>query len=67
MLINEWQYELTIWIWLGIAAGTFLSAFLATKGSGVVSGINPKNLTMEIKKLKEPERNLYKLNFKIQI
>ena len=24
MLINEWQYELTIWIWLGIAAGTFL-------------------------------------------
>ena len=24
MLINEWQYELTIWIWLGIAAGTFI-------------------------------------------
>ena len=36
-----------------IAAGTFLSAFLATKGSGVVSGINPENLTMEIKKFKE--------------
>ena len=36
-----------------IAAGTFLSAFLATKGSGVVSGINPEDLTMEIKKFKE--------------
>ncbi len=36
-----------------IAAGTFLSVFLATKGSGVVSGINPENLPMEIKKLKE--------------
>ena len=36
-----------------IAAGTFLSAFLATKGSGVVSGINPENLTMEINKYKE--------------
>ncbi len=36
-----------------IAAGTFLSALFATKGSGVVSGINPENLPMEIKKLKE--------------
>ena len=24
MLIDQWQYELTIWIWLGIAAGTFI-------------------------------------------
>ena len=36
-----------------IAAGTFLAAFLATKGSGIVKGINPKNLPMEIKKFKE--------------
>ena len=36
-----------------IAAGTFLSAFLATHGSGIVRGINPENLPMEIKKFKE--------------
>ena len=24
MLIDQWQYELAIWIWLGIAAGTFI-------------------------------------------
>ena len=36
-----------------IAAGTFLAAFLGTKGSGIVKGINPKNLPMEIKKFKE--------------
>ncbi len=36
-----------------IAAGTFLSAFLATNGSGTVRGINPDNLPMELKKFKE--------------
>ena len=36
-----------------IAAGTFLSAFLATNGSGTVRGINPNNLPMELKKFKE--------------
>ena len=36
-----------------IAAGTFLAAFLATKGSGTVCGINPNNLPMELKKFKE--------------
>jgi len=36
-----------------IAAGTFLAAFFATKGSGTVRGINPNNLPMELKKFKE--------------
>ncbi len=36
-----------------IAAGTFLSAFLASNGSGTVRGINPDNLPMELKKFKE--------------
>jgi UDP-N-acetylglucosamine 1-carboxyvinyltransferase len=36
-----------------IAAGTFLSAFLATNGSGIVRGIHPDNLPMELKKFKE--------------
>ena len=36
-----------------VAAGTFLAAFLATNGSGIVHGINPNNLPMELKKFKE--------------
>ena len=36
-----------------IAAGTFLAAILSTKGSGIVNGINPEHLPMELKKFGE--------------
>jgi UDP-N-acetylglucosamine 1-carboxyvinyltransferase len=36
-----------------VVAGTYLAAFLATQGSGVIEGINPDCLPMELKKFKE--------------
>jgi len=36
-----------------VVAGTYLAAFLATHGSGVIEGINPDCLPMELKKFQE--------------